>query len=121
MARPSCARPSGGHVEITRALLAHGCGDIDARNRDGRTALWWACHLGYANAALVLLQAGADMNIADTQGRTPLDMARAPGQHDCVAVLEVRTHTGTLDMVLAPGHEDCVAVLEVSTHTGLEE
>jgi uncharacterized protein len=84
----------GGHVGSTRALLAHGCGDIDARDRDGRTALWWSCYRWYANAVLLLLEAGADMRIAERQGRTPLDVARESGHHDCVAVLEVSTHAG---------------------------
>jgi uncharacterized protein len=83
-----------GHVGITRALLAHGCGDIDARNWAGRTALYWACMNGRTNAVLLLLEAGADMRIASTDGRTALDRARESGHHNCVAVLEVSTHTG---------------------------
>jgi ankyrin repeat protein len=60
----------GGHVGIMRALLANGCGDIDARNRVERcTALWWACKYGRTTVALVLLEAGADMKIADRRGR----------------------------------------------------
>jgi ankyrin repeat protein len=78
-----------GLVGITRALLAHGCGDVDARDRDGRTALWWACEKDRMNAALLLLEVGADMSIADTQDRTPLDRALALYSRTCVAVLEV--------------------------------
>jgi uncharacterized protein len=83
----------GGHVGTIRALLAHGCGDIDARDNHGRTALWRACGFAKENAALVLLEAGADMSIADTEGRTPLDRALQGGCKGCVAVLEVSTHT----------------------------
>jgi ankyrin repeat protein len=78
-----------GHVGTIRALLAHGCGDINARNRNGRTALWCACYAGHANAALVLLEAGADMSIADRRGMTPLDSALAGRRRVCVAELEV--------------------------------
>jgi uncharacterized protein len=81
------------HVGIVRALLAHGCGDIDARNRDGGTALWWACYAGHADVVLLLLDAGADSRIAETQGRTPLDIALERTHEGCVAVLEVSTHT----------------------------
>jgi uncharacterized protein len=84
-----------GHLGITRSLLAHGCGDIDARDGDGRTAIWWACYWNRdAGVALLLLEAGADMSIASRWGMTPLDVARELGYHDCVAVLEVSTHTG---------------------------
>jgi ankyrin repeat protein len=81
------------HVGIMRALLAHGCGDIDARDRDGCTALYWACETGRTNAVLSLLEVGADSRIAHTQGMMPLDVARESGHEDCVAVLKVSTHT----------------------------
>jgi ankyrin repeat protein len=84
----------GGHIGITRSLLAHGRGDVDARDGDGHTALLWACHRGHADAVLLLMEAGADTRIAKRRGRTPLDVAREFGHHDCVAVLEVSTHTG---------------------------
>jgi hypothetical protein len=83
-----------GHVGIIRALLAHGCGDIDALDDDGWTALYWACCMGHTDAALVLLEAGADMSIASTKGRTPLAVARRERREGCVAVLEVSSaHT----------------------------
>jgi uncharacterized protein len=91
---PLMCAASGGHAGTIRALLAHGCGDIDARDDTGWTALPCACHYNRAGAVLLLLEAGADMRIANTEGRTPLDRARSRGHHDCVAVLEVSTHTG---------------------------
>jgi ankyrin repeat protein len=83
------------HVGIIRSLLAHGCGDIDARDRGGCTALWWACDWELAEAVLVLLKAGADWCIADRTGTTPLAVARRERSKGCVAVLEVSSaHTG---------------------------
>jgi ankyrin repeat protein len=90
---PLMCAAGGSHFGTTRALLAHGCGDIDARDRDGWTALYWACMNGRTNAVLLLLEAGADTRIAEGQGRTPLERARGSGQNDCVAVVEVSTHT----------------------------
>jgi ankyrin repeat protein len=80
-------------VGTLRALLAHGCGDIDARDWAGRTALYWACNYHCTNAVLLLLEAGADSRIAEGQGMTPLERARNLGEEDCVAVFEVSTHT----------------------------
>jgi hypothetical protein len=90
---PLMCAARGGHVGIIRALLAHGCGDIDARGNHGRTALWWACGWMKMDAALLLLEAGADMRVANSQGRTPLYWARSMSRWDFVAVLEVSTHT----------------------------
>jgi ankyrin repeat protein len=84
---------SRSHVGIMRALLAHGSGDIDARDEAGRTALWCACEYGRTNTVLVLLEAGADSRIADRQGRTPLKVARERTHEGCVAVFEVSTRT----------------------------
>jgi ankyrin repeat protein len=94
---PLMCAANRGHLGITRSLLAHGggCGDIDARDEGVRTALWWACDCNEeAGVALLLLEAGADMSIANAGGRTALDSARESGHHDCVAVLEVSTHAG---------------------------
>jgi uncharacterized protein len=79
------------NVGIIRALLANGCGDVDARNRDGCTALWWACENGRTNAVQLLLEAGADSRIAERHGVTPLQLARTLGEESCAAVLEVST------------------------------
>jgi ankyrin repeat protein len=82
------------HVGIIRALLAHGCGDIDARTtREGRTALHLSCISGYhGGPARLLLEAGADWTILNNykEGRTPLTLARSRGNRDRVAILEVR-------------------------------
>jgi ankyrin repeat protein len=60
-----------GHVAIVRALLAHGCGDIDAVcGSDGTAALRQACGGGHADAAQLLLEAGADVRVPDRWGRT---------------------------------------------------
>jgi hypothetical protein len=79
-----------GHVEAVRALLAHGCGDIDARSRgNGGTALGDACANWKGATLRLLLEAGADWTIANIHGQSALTLAIEGGQDECVAVLKV--------------------------------
>jgi ankyrin repeat protein len=81
----------GGHAGTIRALLVHGCGDIDARTPNhGDTALSW-CVLSADNgpAAQLLLEAGADWALPDAEGWTPLALAGEEGHSGCVAALQV--------------------------------
>lgn len=52
---------------------------LDARNKDGRTALWKAARGGHDNVVRALLHAGADPDLADARGNTPLHVAAASG------------------------------------------
>ena len=81
-----------GHLEIVRRLLATEM-DVDHVNDLGWTALLEAVILGdgrETHTAIVrlLLEAGADPTIADREGVTPLEHARASGYADMVRLLE---------------------------------
>jgi ankyrin repeat protein len=83
-----------GHVAVVRVLLRHMRGrGSDGRTNDGRTALWITCVAGCAEIVRALLLAGADRNIADNQGCTPLQVAEQKMEWECVAIIEVRTTT----------------------------
>lgn len=62
--------------------------DINARNEDGDTAL----HLAVRNERLLLstrlIDQGADVNLPDKEGRTPLALARANNNRNIIALLE---------------------------------
>ena len=47
--------------------------NIDARNKDGNTALHLAVMFGDTLATELLMKSGADSNIENNQGKTPLD------------------------------------------------
>lgn len=85
---PACER---GHVETVRLLLERSKIDVDHVNNLGWTALLEAVILsdgGPAHIEIVrlLLAAGADPNIADKDGVTPLQHAR-DRRYDAIAAL----------------------------------
>jgi ankyrin repeat protein len=96
-------------IELIDLLLAAGA-DINARlsgdhsltarvgrqpnavtDREGETALFGAVKFGWVNVVEYLLAKGADPNVKDALGRTPLDgaMGRISGQRESVASEEV--------------------------------
>jgi ankyrin repeat protein len=61
-------------LETAQVLLAAGAA-IDARDARGRTALHYAAAAGYTDAALLLVERGADPAAVDADGATPIDAA----------------------------------------------
>jgi uncharacterized protein len=87
---PACER---GHVEIVRYLVSETDVDVDHVNDLGWTALLEAILLsdvGPRNQEIVrlLIDAGADVDLADGDGVRPLAHARARGQREIVGLLE---------------------------------
>lgn len=81
-----------GHVEVVRYLLDESDVDVDHVNRLGWTALLEAIILSDGGAAhqeivRLLLEAGADPDIADGDGVTPLAHARSRGYEEIAALL----------------------------------
>lgn len=81
-----------GYPEVVRILLETEI-DVDHVNRLGWTALLEAVILGdggpvHQEIVRLLLNGGADPTIADRDGRTPLDHARARGQTTIARTLE---------------------------------
>jgi hypothetical protein len=65
----------GGLTETVEALLKHGA-SVDAQEVEGRTALWFSSRNRRQKCVELLLGAGADPNLADHYGRTPLMRAK---------------------------------------------
>jgi ankyrin repeat protein len=83
-----------GHDEVVRRLIKAGA-PLDHVNNLGWTALIEAVILGdggprHVACAQALVEAGARRDLADREGRTPLDHARNRGYQAMIAVLEKR-------------------------------
>lgn len=107
LATMSKDRPGSDHVAVIRFLLNEGGVDVNARDKEGCTALYWACAEGHVDRARVLLvEGGADTTI----GASFLSLfTRVPG--DQTPIMAARTH----------GHEDCVRLLEVRGNAVLQQ
>ena len=67
-----------------RDLLASQSFDVMARTRRGRTALHAAAERGCINAIRILVDSGAEVNAADVDSQTPLDLCT---DSECIEVL----------------------------------
>lgn len=86
---PACER---GHVEVVKTLLEAGV-DPDHVNRLGWTGLLEAIILSdggprHQQIVALLIKGGADVNLADRDGVSPLQHARQRGQAAIAALLE---------------------------------
>lgn len=75
------------HEDISALLLATKRVEIDAKDQDGRTPLWWATLR--CNKAIVelLLKHGANIQAEDNSGATPLSHATQEGYEEIVELL----------------------------------
>ncbi len=73
---------------VVEELLTSAPVDPNAQNEFGATALHRAAALGLADIAETLLKRGADPQMHDREGRTPLAVAELAGHPDVVALLQ---------------------------------
>ena len=80
-----------GHAEVVRMLIGAGA-PLDHVNNLGWTAVIESIVLGdggprHADTLARLVEAGANVNIADRSGETPLSLARSRGYREMVSIL----------------------------------
>src|ERR1044071_5747402 len=81
-----------GHAEVVRVLIAAGA-PLDHVNNLGWTALIQSIVLGnggrkHTDTLAALVKAGANVNLADRAGATPLRLAKSRGYAEMVRILE---------------------------------
>ena len=79
---------SEGNVEEVRTLLEFGSIDLNQGDYDHRTALHLAANEGHLEVVKLLCTAGADVNVKDRWGETPLDDAKN-AKKNSTKILEV--------------------------------
>jgi len=63
-----------GNTEAVKQFIANGV-DVNAKDDNGWTPLYWSADKGHKEIAELLITAGADVNAKGRSGRTPLDRA----------------------------------------------
>lgn len=100
-------------------------GNINHQSKDGTTPLLLAIALEKDTIAHLLIEHGADVNIADHEGNAPIHIAAHLGKIDLVSVLVdkganvlAKTKKGNLPLALAvnAGHDDVVKYLFRKTY-----
>ena len=104
-------------VEAVRALIAEGA-DVNAAHGDGMTGLHWAALNGNGSIARLLVDAGAELEVATRLGaHTPLHVAAKAGHGEVVEILagagadvSAATGTGAVPLHFAAASGDVLAV-----------
>lgn len=68
-------------MDIVQMLL-NGGAKVNETKESGQTALWFAAQQGQFEAAKVLIENGADLNIKASDGTTPAMIAEANGYRE---------------------------------------
>ncbi len=109
-----------GEQEEVKALLDQGI-DINAKNSEGNTPLYYALIGGHGELAQLLIEKGADVTVKDARGMTPLYLAAGQGMYTIVELIlahdtidiNVQTDLGwtPLHIAVGQGRKEVVQLL----------
>lgn len=75
------------HPHIVQIILEHGADPNIKAKRSGRSALYWASDRGIIKNIKLLLEYGANVNIKDSYGTTPLHLTSLYGHTEATKLL----------------------------------
>lgn len=111
---------SKGDVNAVERMVAKGA-DVNARDKDGITALMWASTLGHTDIVKFLIAKGADVNAKTPNDDTALIFAATSRYIDIVRILidhgadvNAADKTGRTALMMAGRQEDIVVLLKKS-------
>ena len=79
-----------GNIENVKKLLKQGA-EVDAKDKDGWTAMMWAAADGYLDVVKYLAEHGADLSLKNGEGKTAEMLARERGYKEIVDYLDTLT------------------------------
>lgn len=85
---PVCLAAAKNHVDILRYFIDKGANVNDISSDTAGPAIVFAAVHGSIESIVVLIQAGADINLSDCDGQTPIFFAAYHGHRDIVATLK---------------------------------
>ncbi|KAK7109392.1 uncharacterized protein [Littorina saxatilis] len=113
------AAKNGYYNQVVSLLSNHPC-DVNSRDKDKATPLYWSASRGHCKICVILIQAGCDVNACVKWGSTALHAAADRGHVDCLTLLiesnaqvNVQNERGDTALHLAAyrGFKDIVQVL----------
>jgi ankyrin repeat protein len=127
------AAPEESWTATVESLLANGA-DIEARNEDGSTPLDWAASFAQTDILKLLIQRGAQRDVIDKYGNTPLisaacecAIATMNSAYQVVKILldqgakvNARNHDGRTALMMASGMTGGTALLELLVNNGAD-
>ena len=95
---PLLAASAGGYPKVARTLVKNGGADIHLPDRSGRTAVFYAVNNNRPETLRALIALKSNINAQDLAGTTPLMVASAKNNLDCLNVLLRQKKSLKLDM-----------------------
>jgi len=84
-----------GHIEVVKHHLEEGA-DVNAKILGGGAFLHQAAYFGYFKITELLIAKGADVNVKDEDGDTPLDWAKEVSEDDSTNIKIAKKETADL-------------------------
>ncbi len=103
------------NIALISTLIEYNA-DINAKNREGKTALMYAAMNGSVNIARLLIKNRADVNVVDTEGCTPLIYSAIRGNNQLTMMQLLRENEADVNRANHEGRTPLMYVAERPDH-----